>query len=74
MKTRMYVAIFVFMIAVLIIAGSCATQKQAYIPKTNEELYGTWVNTDYDTVEQKYINYNWGYHALPPKLWTQRQG
>ena len=63
MKTRMFVLISFLVLGVLIVAGSCATQKQAYIPKPNEELYGTWVNTDYDGVEedQKFINYNWGY-------------
>ena len=63
MKTRTIVSIFILVLAVMVIAGSCATQKQAYIPKPNEELYGTWVNTDYDGVEevQKFINYNWGY-------------
>jgi len=63
MKTRTAVSILILVLVVLIIAGSCATQKQAFVPKTNEELYGTWVNTDYDGVdqEQKFINYNWGY-------------
>ena len=61
MQARTYVSILVLVLAVLIIAGSCATQKQTYIPKTNEELYGTWVNTGYDSEEQKFINYNWGY-------------
>ena len=63
MKTRMLVTIFILLLAVLIIAGSCATQKQAYIPKPNEEIYGTWVNTDYNGVGkgQKYILYRWGY-------------
>ena len=65
MQTRTFVLILILVLAVMIIAGSCATQKQAYIPKINEELYGTWVNTDYDGVydesPQKFIHYNWGY-------------
>ena len=65
MKTKTLVLILILTFTLLIIAGSCATQKQAYIPKINEELYGTWVNTDYDGVRdeppQKFIHYNWGY-------------
>ena len=66
MKARTsLVSIFILVSSLLIVAGSCATQKQAYIPKPNEELYGTWVNTDYDGVydesPQKFIHYNWGY-------------
>ena len=63
MKVRTLVSILIMPVAVLIIFGSCATQKQAYIPKPNEELYGTWANAEYDGVEhgQKFINYNWGY-------------
>jgi hypothetical protein len=66
MKTRTFVSFLILVSAVLIIAGSCATQKQAFVPKTNEELYGTWVNTDYDGVDhdQKFINYNWGYTEI----------
>ena len=62
MKSRTLVSIVILVLAVLIIAGSCATQKQVYIPKSNEELYGTWVNTDYGIKRsQKLINYTWGY-------------
>jgi hypothetical protein len=59
----MLVSILVLVLAVLIIAGSCATKNQAYIPKSDEELYGAWVNTDYTGVDyaQKFILYNWGY-------------
>ena len=47
MKTRTRTLILVFLImAVLIIAGSCATDKMA--SKTSEEeLVGTWINTEY---------------------------
>ena len=44
MKTRFFVAVMLIVFITLILAGRCATQKQAYIPKPNEELYGTWVN------------------------------
>jgi hypothetical protein len=37
--------------ALLIIAGSCATGKKAYVAKEDEELFGTWINSDYDEVQ-----------------------
>ena len=45
MKNRMFISVFLIM-AVLIIAGSCATDPMKYISK-DYEIYGTWVNTDY---------------------------
>ena len=48
MKTRTYVSILILVLAVLIIAGSCATGKKAYTAKEDEELYGTWINPDYN--------------------------
>ena len=49
MKIRTFVPICILALAVLIIAGSCATQKMTYIPK-EFEFYGTWVNPDYDDI------------------------
>ena len=48
MKTRTFVSILILVLAVLIIVGSCATEKKAYIAKENEELYGNWVNSEYN--------------------------
>ena len=48
MKTRTYVSFLILVLAVLIIVESCATSKKAYIPQDNEELYGTWVNPEYN--------------------------
>ncbi len=45
MKTRTLILVFLIM-AVLIIAGSCATGKKAYEAKEDEELFGTWVNLE----------------------------
>ena len=46
MKTRTLIPILILVLAVLIIAGSCATDKMA--SKTSEEeLVGTWINTEY---------------------------
>ena len=48
MKTRMFVSNLILVLAVLIIAGSCATGKKASVAKDDEEFYGTWSNPDYD--------------------------
>jgi len=48
MKTKTLVSVLILVLAVLIIAGSCATGKKAYVAKEDEELFGTWVNPDYD--------------------------
>ncbi len=47
MKTKTLVSILILVLAVLIIAGSCATGKKAYVAKEDEELFGTWINPDY---------------------------
>jgi len=54
MKTRTLASIMILVLAVLIIAGSCATGKKAYVAQEDEELYGTWVNKEYN---------DWHYHA-----------
>jgi hypothetical protein len=48
MKNRILILVVLIM-AVLIIAGSCATDKMTYISK-EYEIYGTWVNPDYKNV------------------------
>jgi len=45
MKTRTFVSIFILVLAVLIVAGSCATKKS--MVKDSEELYGIWINEEY---------------------------
>ena len=62
MKVRMLAAISILIFTVLIISASCATEKQAYIAKSDEELFGTWANPDYGVDHsQKFIFYDWGY-------------
>jgi hypothetical protein len=69
MKTKMLISTLILILAVLIIAGSCATKKEVvkkkefYFPKYNEELYGTWINKEYDSAEYpgKFRIYLWGY-------------
>ncbi len=51
MKTRTLVLILILVSAVLIIAGSCATEKMTYISK-EFEIYGTWVNPDYNNTDR----------------------
>lgn len=46
MKTRTLILVF-FIMAVLIIIGSCAKEKPSYLFKECE-IYGTWLNPDYD--------------------------
>jgi len=45
MKTKTLVLFSILCLAALIILGSCATDKMAYISK-DYEIYGTWVNPD----------------------------
>ena len=45
MKTRTLVSSLILVLALLIIAGSCATKKR--MVKDSEELYGTWINEEY---------------------------
>ena len=48
METRKVTVILILVLAVLIILGSCATKKKAYVAKENEELYGNWFNSEYN--------------------------
>ncbi len=61
MKTRTLAIVFLIMV-VLLIAGSCVTDKMKYISK-DYEIYGTWVNPDYKNFTQPgklvfYPNFN----------------
>jgi hypothetical protein len=47
MKIRTFVSILILVLAVLIFAGSCATGKKS-VKASEEPLYGTWVNPEYD--------------------------
>ena len=51
MKTRNLILSVILIFAVLVLLISCATGKKAYVAKENEEIYGTWVNTEYGTME-----------------------
>ena len=53
MKARVLISILVFVLAVLSIAGSCATSKKSYISADNilKQLTGTWNNEEYEPPE-----------------------
>lgn len=57
MKTKL----FTIRLTILIILGfstnfSYASDKKAYVAKENEELYGTWVNDDYNSSPRSAIH------------------
>ena len=48
MKTRTIVSILILVLAVLVIAGSCATKRKAISEEDFLETWsGTWINTEY---------------------------
>ncbi len=65
MKTRNLILSVILIFAVLVLLMSCATGKKAYVAKENEEIYGTWVNTEYHTSE---------IYFLPQKIITKPDG
>jgi len=63
MKARTFVSILILVLAVLIIAGSCATRRKAISDEDFMEAWsGTWINTDYGegSNPQKKIYYSDG--------------
>ena len=50
MKTRNLVSILILVLAVMVIAGSCATMKSPD-KMVYERFCGTWVNTEYEGKE-----------------------
>ena len=47
MKIKNLIIYLLILLVLLFVLGSCATDKMAYISK-NYEIYGTWVNPDYE--------------------------
>ena len=41
----------VLAVAFLIFTGNVFAEEKTYVPKDNEEIYGTWVNEEYDLAE-----------------------
>ena len=48
MKTRLLVSILILVVVLMFLVGSCATGKKAYVVQEDEELFGTWINPDYE--------------------------
>lgn len=75
MKARTFALILTLVSAVLIVANGNAVGQDDYVVKENEELFGTWINTDYDdnwrcgkivlTSNKIYDEYAWSYGELP---------
>jgi hypothetical protein len=69
MKTRTNLLSLVLFIAVLIVVGNIASGQDAYVVKEDEELFGTWVNPEYDgrgkyaRIVMEYIN-TWDEYLL----------
>jgi hypothetical protein len=68
MRTKMLVYVLVFLVAALAGVGSFANDKEKYgfyVPKPNEEIFGTWVNKEYSGTRlvhpQKLVFRFWGY-------------
>ena len=68
MKSKMLVCVLIFIVVVLSSVRSFADDKEKYgfyVPKPNEEIYGTWVNKDYSSIvrrrPQKIVIHFWGY-------------
>jgi hypothetical protein len=68
MKTKTLVCVLVFLVFLITGVFSFADDREQYVfyvPKRNEEIYGTWINPKYrgedPSNEQKYVNYEWGY-------------
>ncbi len=77
MKTRTLASILILVLAVLIIAGSCATQKttqteKLFEPLDNDELTGVWVNTEYAEIpyygRSKIVITRYGYSTIYKKV------
>ena len=51
---KSFAALFLAL-AFLSLTGNALTEEKTYLPKNNEEIYGTWVNTEYNLVAQKVV-------------------
>jgi hypothetical protein len=52
MKAGTSNSILIPVLAVLIMAGGYATGQDIYVAKDDEELFCTWINTDYDEISK----------------------
>jgi hypothetical protein len=64
MMTRAFMIGAVLLLSVLVFPTSYAKERDFFKPSNDEEIYGTWVNTEYSgeqTWQQKIVYYIWGY-------------
>jgi hypothetical protein len=76
MKTRMFISILILVLAVLIVAGSCASRQKAISEEDFFKVWsGTWINIDYggDTY-QKEINYPNGTYEVYGEVTSTEPG
>ena len=52
MKARTFISILILVFTVLVVAGSFATGQDVYVVKEDEELFGIWINTNYDEISK----------------------
>jgi hypothetical protein len=73
MNTRKLIFGFSVILIILVLLAGCTnkkmdvTEEEFYIPDSREEIYGTWVNTDYSGRSfqpQKIVNYHWGAYDI----------
>jgi beta-lactamase regulating signal transducer with metallopeptidase domain len=71
MMTRILMISMVLLLSVAVLPASYAKDREFYVPTQDEEIYGTWINTEYSgdlTYEQKYVQYSWGYFESYSKV------
>ena len=71
MMTRILMIGMVLLLSVAVLPASYAKDKEFYVPSQDEEIYGTWINTEYSgdlSYEQKYVQYSWGYFESYSKV------
>jgi hypothetical protein len=68
MKSLLVVA---FIVTVVAFSGNAVAEEKAYVPKQDEELYGTWVNPDYPggKKDQKIVLHPDGRYERFSKQW-----
>ena len=81
MKSRTLISVLILIMAILIIAGSCATMKKAISDEDFFEVFsGTWVNTEYSGANprfQKRINYPdgvWEFYRMISDITPREKG
>ena len=62
--TRILMIGMVLLLSVAVFPTSYAKDREFFVPSSSEEIFGTWINTEYSgelTWNQKYVHYSWGY-------------